>query len=517
MAARSGLELRQGQSQSLVMTPQLQQSIKLLQMSGMELMEFLEQQMLENPLLQAAEPEQGSGGESLTDETPVENIASRSTSDDADSSNWQDNHDFNDKDAELDVDDSSNWKEAASAGDAEQSGYWEMTAESGGTRHSGDSLSPGEIVEQTVANAISLQEHVRQQVAHEGLPPSQQFIVDYLIDLLDEAGYMHEPLPHIAEALGCSTDDVEAALTQIQQCDPVGIGARSLQECLALQLKDKNRFDPAMAKLVQYLDLIAEGAMARLQRICGVSDEDLKDMLQELRALNPKPGFLFDHSSVDVVQPDITVQLDNKGQWQVELTPHSLPRLLVNQHYYSQLKDHTHKEAEKKFLSEKLQHANWLTKALDQRAHTILRVATEIVSQQSMFLKHGVRYLKPLTLKAVAEQLDLHESTVSRVTANKYMETPRGVFELKYFFTSALSYDGMGGELSSEAVKSQIRDLIESETADAILSDDAIADILQERGISIARRTVAKYREAMRLGSSAERRREKKRMQKNSA
>jgi RNA polymerase sigma-54 factor len=313
----------------------------------------------------------------------------------------------------------------------------------------------------------------------------------------------------VAEKLGAPRADVEAVLAILQTLDPPGVCARNLTECLAIQLKDRDRFDPAMRALVEHLDLLAKRDLAALRRLCGVNDEDLADMIAEIRNLNPKPGLTFGSTMVQPIVPDVLVRAASDGTWQVELNSDTLPKVLINQRYYAQVAKGTRNDKDKTYLADCLQTATWLVRALDQRAKTILKVSSEIVRQQDAFFAKGVQHLRPLNLKTVADAISMHESTVSRVTANKYMATARGIFELKYFFTSAIPAADGGAAHSAEAVRHRIRQLIDGETAADVLSDDTIVEKLREAGVDIARRTVAKYREAMRIPSSVQRRREK--------
>jgi len=334
-------------------------------------------------------------------------------------------------------------------------------------------------------------------------------IGQFLIDLVDEAGYLSGDLGQVGEKLGASSEDVDAVLQILQGFDPPGVCARNLAECLTVQLRERNRFDPAMEALVGQLDLVAKRDFAALRRVCGVDDEDLADMLNEIRQLNPKPGLAFGSTLVQPIVPDVFVRPGPDGGWTVELNSDTLPKVLVNQSYHSEVAKLARNDKDKSYLADCLQSATWLVRALDQRAKTILKVATEIVRQQDAFLVHGVRHLRPLNLKTIAEAIGMHESTVSRVTANKYMATERGVFELKYFFTSAIAASDGGEAHSAEAVRHRIKELIDAEGTDGVLSDDAIVEKLRAGGVDIARRTVAKYREAMRIGSSVQRRRDK--------
>jgi RNA polymerase sigma-54 factor len=335
-------------------------------------------------------------------------------------------------------------------------------------------------------------------------------IGQYLIDLVDDSGYLTGELAAAAEKLGTSTAEIEAVLQILQTFDPPGVFARNLAECLAIQLKEQDRFDPAMQALVARLDLLARRDSAGLKKICGVGDDDLADMIAEIRRLNPKPGLAFGTATVQPIVPDVFVRPAPNGAWLVELNTDTLPKVLVNQSYYAEVSATARRDTEKSYLADCLQSATWLVRALDQRARTILKVANEIVRQQDGFFAHGVEHLRPLNLKTVAEAIGMHESTVSRVTSNKYMATTRGIFELKYFFTSAIAAAHGGEAHSAEAVRHRIKQLIDAETTAAVLSDDTIVEKLREAGVDIARRTVAKYREVMRIPSSVQRRREKK-------
>jgi RNA polymerase sigma-54 factor len=334
-------------------------------------------------------------------------------------------------------------------------------------------------------------------------------IGQHLIDLVDEAGYLRGDLPAVAEKLGAPLAEIEAVLVILQTFDPVGVCARDLAECLTIQLRERNRYDPAMAALVANLDLLAKRDFGVLKRVTGVDEEDLIDMVAEVRRLNPKPGLAFGGGVVQPIVPDVFVRPAPDGSWNVELNADTLPRVLVNQSYYASVSKTAKNEKEKNFLAECFQTATWLTRSLDQRARTILKVSTEIVRQQDAFLAHGVQHLRPLNLRIVADAIGMHESTVSRVTANKYMATPRGIFELKYFFSSSIASADGGEAHSAEAVRHRIKQMIDAESPADVLSDDTIVQRLKGAGIDIARRTIAKYREAMKIPSSVQRRREK--------
>jgi RNA polymerase sigma-54 factor len=357
---------------------------------------------------------------------------------------------------------------------------------------------------------ITLKDHLTGQIALLGLTTAERHIAAALTDSLDDNGYLGLDVSSLALDLGLPDEVIRSVITKLQGLEPAGVYAASLGECLALQLKAKNRFDPAMAALIAHLPLLAKRDFAALQPICGVDRADLLDMLAEIRGLDPKPGAAFLPNASEAVIPDVVVSAAPDGSWTVQLNADALPRVLVDRDYHRVVSAKVRDETDKAFLADCLKNASWLERSLDQRATTILKVASEIVRQQDMFLLHGVSHLRPMSLRALAELVDLHESTVSRVTVGKFMATPRGLFELRYFFTAAIGHSGDGDDHSAEAVRHRIKTLIDSERATKVLSDDAIVEALVAEKIDIARRTVAKYREAMGIASSVERRREKK-------
>jgi RNA polymerase sigma-54 factor len=356
----------------------------------------------------------------------------------------------------------------------------------------------------------TLAEHLDAQVGAASPDDRTEFVARHLIGLLDEAGYLTVPLREVAGDLGIALAEAEQALTVVQSLDPTGVGARTLSECLALQAKEADRYDPCMERLIGNLDLVARGEFARLKRMCDDDDEDFADMVNELLVDDPTTGLNFGVVEREPVVPVNIKTAGPKESWNVAVNEATLPRLIVNRRYYVELRNGCHDKAAKSWLGEKLADANWLIKALDQRQKTILKVASEIVKQQDGFFRKGVSLLKPLTLRAVAEAIEMHESTVSRVTSNKYLHCDRGMFELKYFFTSGVASADGESAVSAEAVKAQIRALCDAEGPDDILSDDKLVELLRERGFDLARRTVAKYREAIGIGSSVQRRRQKK-------
>jgi RNA polymerase sigma-54 factor len=522
MALTQRLEFRQ--SQSLVMTPQLMQAIKLLQLSNLDLSTFVEEELERNPLLErasdgpeppvAGEPAaeradyaapDGSAGDEFSEGGSAESF-------EPGQEDWM-SRDLGSRteieqtlDTGLDNVFSEEPAEAAArnAQDAPPNTYTEW----GGGASSDEDYN----LEAFVAAETTLSDHLAEQAAVAFVAPPDRLIAQYLIDLVDESGYLPADLGQVAERLGAETEDVDAVVAVLQTFDPPGICARNLSECLAIQLRERDRYDPAMRSLVEHLDLLAKRDFAGLRKLCGVDDEDLVDMIGEIKRLDPKPGLKFGTTRTQTMVPDVYVRPGPDGGWLVELNSDTLPRVLVNQVYYTELSKTIRKDGDKSYFTDCLQNATWLVRALDQRARTILKVATEIVRQQDGFFTHGVAHLRPLNLKAVADAIQMHESTVSRVTANKYMATNRGTFELKYFFTASIASADGGEAHSAEAVRHHIKQLIDAEAPTAILSDDTIVERLRASGIDIARRTVAKYREAMRIPSSVQRRRDKQSM-----
>jgi RNA polymerase sigma-54 factor len=493
VALSARLELRQGQG--LVITPQLQQAIKLLQLSNVELEAFVEGELERNPLLSRDDAPEAAPEEAPS---PVEERAEAP-------SEAMDGSDLDVRQDDLYGD--------ASPGERASGEQGEPAGQAGGqidwsrAGRGGADLSD-EGLEDVFAQEKTLAEHLHDQLAVAGLEPADRAIAVVLIDEVDDGGYLRADLVEIAERLGCDLERLESVLVRLQGFEPTGVFARDVRECLALQLKELDRYDPAMQALLDHLELLARRDTTALRAACGVDEEDLRDMIAELRALTPRPGAAFGGEPAQPVAPDVFVREGPGGLWHVELNSDTLPRLLVDRRYHARVAGAARTDAEKTFVSDCLASASWLVKSLDQRAKTILKVASEIVRQQDGFLAFGVEHLRPLNLKIVADAIGMHESTVSRVTSNKYLSTPRGVFEMKFFFTAAIASSDGGEAHSAEAVRHKIRQLIDGERqAREVLSDDRIVEILKEAGVDIARRTVAKYREAMRIPSSVERRR----------
>lgn len=521
MALSQRLDLRQ--TQSLVMTPQLQQAIKLLQLSNIELSDFVDREIEQNPLLERdGGPGEGggdAGGDGAGDgrgepgvvdlaapeerQPPMTDGRTRDTVEMTASETMG-----SASDAPLDTDFENVYSDDrfsdGTDGSSDVYGSWQERGGRGGFEDDDSNL------EATLTGQKSLRDHLTEQLKIDLPDLGDQLIGLALIDMLDEAGWITGlETDGLAGQLGCEPERVERVLAACQRFDPPGIFARSLKECLAIQLREKNRFDPAMEALVDHLELLAARNLPALMKVCGVDAEDVADMVAEIRKLNPKPALSFDHTPAQLVTPDILMRANPGGGWLIDLNPDTLPRVLVNHRYFARISGTARNKADKEYITERFQSANWLVKSLHQRATTILKVASEIIRQQDAFFIHGVSHLKPLILRDIAEAIGMHESTVSRVTTNKFMATPRGVFELKYFFTSAIQgADGQAAH-SAEAVRYRIKAMIDAEKPDDVLSDDKIVEILRGEGIDIARRTVAKYREAMRIPSSVQRRRAK--------
>ncbi|MEM7617862.1 MAG: RNA polymerase factor sigma-54 [Pseudomonadota bacterium] len=476
--------LNLSQSQNLVMTQQLQQAIKLLQLNNAELAEFVEEELAQNPLLEKAEPDTP---ESSLDE------AQESTSKDDIEREFEEAQSNNHDSAAQDFDPGSSMADIGSGGNLKFEDS-EMSFEN------------------RMSKPETLREHLTDQLFVACDDPRDRMIGGLLIDQLDETGYLRGDHEELAQQLGCSLERIENLLKIMQGFDPTGVFAADLSECLALQLEERGQLDTPMQKLLQNLSLIADHDFKKLSDLCGVNETYLKDMIEEIQALNPKPAAEFDHLVVQTAIPDVLMKKLPKnlgGGWRVELNNETLPRVLVNQEYYTEVAQHATQKKDKQYLSEQLNSANWLVRAMDQRAQTILKVAGEIVEQQDGFFNYGIEFLQPLTLKDIAEVIEMHESTVSRVTTNKYIGTPRGIFELKFFFSTALE-SADGSTHSSQSVKAKIKNLIDAEDPKKILSDDKIVTLLKEDGVDIARRTVAKYREAMHIPSSVQRRKQKR-------
>lgn len=522
MALTPRLDLRQ--SQQLVMTPQLQQAIKLLQLSNLELADYVSEEVERNPLLEVGDPgandpnaqEGGEHGGTASDDNLREGNSGKNSDDGlvaADKSMDSALDTGNSSDSALDTNLETNVYNNDSVADRPElssGGSSGLSYEGSGSIKGGGGISDDRGLDQTLEGEENLHDYLTRQMTVLFHDPVDILTATHLIDVVDEAGYINATLlGDISERLSVEESFVEEILVSLQTLEPSGVFARSLGECLAIQLKELDRYDPAMQALIENLDLLAKRDMAAIKRICGVDQDDISDMIKEIRALNPKPGLAYGGVDVQPVVPDIFIKKTRVGTWTVELNSDTLPKVLVNSQYAAELRDVGGTKEAKAFISDCVSNANWLVKALDQRARTILKVSTALIKAQGLFFEHGVRFLKPLTLKDIADEIDMHESTVSRVTNNKFMSCPRGMFELKYFFTSSISAADGGDAHSAESVKFRLKELIDAEDPKKILSDDKLVVLMKAEGIDIARRTVAKYREALKIPSSVQRRRQK--------
>ncbi len=496
MALGARLQLRQ--RQALIVTPQLQQAIKLLQLSNLDLQMFVEREVEQNPFLE----HDGPGDEAGVAETFAHGLFKDETTKSSEAIPDLATALKND----LTVEEAYGPAHSEDWDPGPADGNWGSA--SNNSRN--DGFSEISDFADLIEKPRGLGDHLAEQLTLATQDPQMRFVGRYLIDLIDEAGYLRGDLEDAAERLAAPLLLLQATLSLLQTFDPPGVAARNLAECLALQLRDKDRLDPYMMRVLDNLDLVAVRDVAKLRRVTGLSAEDLNDAIAELKQLNPKPGLAFSVAAINPVTPDVFVRRRKGGGWIVEINHETLPKVLINQTYYASVYGSVKSDVEKSYIGSCMTTANWLVKSLDQRTRTILKVAQEIVAQQDAFLVHGVRYMRPLNLRDVAEKIKMHESTVSRVTSNKYIATPRGMFELKYFFTSAIQSSGYGEQHSSEAVRDRIRQMINAECPASILSDDQIVSLLRKDGVDIARRTVAKYREAMRISSSVQRRRQKR-------
>jgi RNA polymerase sigma-54 factor len=515
MALSPRLNLRQ--TQAPVMTPQLRQAIKLLQLSNLELAAFVESELEQNPLLERA----GSSGESedfasnkdRTSETTPEtsNVEFEEGPEALDIGELTQREATVENDPPLDTDYENVWADdyqptaddADTLGPASESAFSSSSSSAQGF----DMADAGDLA---VEHMPSLSEHLTAQLNVDITDQGERLIGKTLIESLNENGYLETTLEAIADQLGCLTAEIEEVFDKLRRFDPAGVFARNLSDCFALQLTERDRLDPAMQAFLDNLDMMTQHDIAALQTACGVDREDIADMIAELKTLDPKPGTAFNQELTQWVSPDVFLRAKPKGGWVIELNGDTLPQVLVNRRYYAEVSAKKLSAKDKRYMQESLQTAHWLVKALDQRANTILKVATEIVRQQNAFFQKGVAHLVPLVLNDIAKAIEMHESTVSRVTANKYIMTPRGLFELKYFFTTAIGATESGQAHSAESVRHQIKKLIDAESVKNVLSDDRIVEILRSDGIDIARRTVAKYRDALHIPSSVQRRRMKR-------
>ncbi len=501
--------LQQVQSHSIVMTPKLAQSIKLLQLSHADLLEFVREEVEKNPLLEIGTSDQPI--DRRTERQETNNTAAKSQNEASDLSDHvksemtlEAGSAVNDLDSNFENVYDEGIAGAEQSAKAKPEAPGNLSAPSAKSTASDDTDSIGQLAE-----AKTLAQHLEFQIGVTFKYQREREIATYIAHALDQDGYFREDMIETAERLDTDLETLLHVLDRFQTLEPVGVGARNLVECLKIQLRDKDRLDPAMDIFIENLNLLAKREFETLLKLCDVSRNDFNEMVREIKALDPRPAAQFSPVLSETVIPDILIGQKPDGSWSIELNPETLPKVLVNHSYHAELSRAIDTEDGKAFIAECLGNANWLTKSLDQRAQTILKVGVEIVKQQDAFFAKGIEYLKPLNLQTVADAIKMHESTISRVTSNKYLMCDQGIFELRYFFSSALGSKDGEDVHAAETVKFKIKQLIDGESPKKILSDDKIVAMLQETGIAIARRTVAKYREALRIPSSVQRRREK--------
>ena len=484
---RIGFGLNLEQHQKLIMTPELRQAITILQLSTIELAEYIDQELLENPLLETK-------GEDFSEAETDTQKESKESQESNDSNDINDSNDSKEtsEDERFDID----WQEYFN--DRSDLGYLKPTSSEG------DSYT----FEHYTSRETTLGEHLLSQLNLASLSKIEVKIGEFLIGNIDEAGYLKCTLQEVAECLGQTEEEILKVLLTIQSFEPLGVGARNLKECLLIQIDFLNLRNSLLEKMVNnHLEDVAEGRLQKIASQLGVSVQEVQRTADALKTLDPRPGrAFFSIDDIKYIVPDVVVEKVGK-EYIILVNDTTAPRLNINRGYRDVLlKGEPANEEAKKFIEDKLNSASWLIKSIEQRRLTIYKVANCLVELQQDFLENGVKYLKPLNLKRVADIVGVHESTISRATSNKYIQTPQGIFEMKYFFSSGL--DQVGGEgVSSESIKRVVKDLISDEDAKRPLSDQKITDRLQKEGINISRRTVAKYRDELGIPSTSKRKR----------
>lgn len=507
MVMKASLQLKLGQS--LTMTPQLQQAIRLLQLSTLDLQQEIQQALESNPMLETSEDDEQAESQS-TDDNSHDEPASETASEPATETtpDWDESENGPDWSSENEIPDTI-------PDDLPVDTAWDDIYQSAPATSARNDDENDHDFETRNSPTETLQDHLEWQLNLTPLSERDQAIAHALMDAVDERGYLtstpediHAGLQEDADEDPVELDEVEAVLHRLQHFDPPGVFARDLQECLLIQLNQLPPETPwlSQARLVitHYINLLGNRDYAQLLRRSRLKEDQLREVLALITGLNPRPGDVIDRAEPDYVIPDVIVRKHN-GRWRVELNPEIAPRIRVNAGYASLIR-RADSSADNTYLRDQLQEAKWFIKSLQSRNETLLKVATRIVEHQQGFLDHGEEAMKPLILSDIAQAVEMHESTISRVTTQKYMHTPRGIFELKYFFSSHVSTDE-GGECSSTAIRAMIKKLIAAETPKKPLSDSKIAAMLGDQGIKVARRTVAKYREAMHIPPSNERKR----------
>ena len=468
--------LKLKQSQSLVMTPQLQQAIKLLQLTNLELCDLVNKELEENPFLEDSKFEENK--DEVDHESETHNLEDEFVSKDA-------------MDSEIKSEAYDN--------------CWDKELNCNNKSQNYETIDAGSVAEQTVSEEITLKSVLTDQANLEFDKDEEKFISRVLIDYIDSSGWMTKDLKEISEVIGCEENKVQTIVDRMKDFEPSGVFAQNLQECLTIQLKAKELFNEKIKMLLENFDLLAAGEIKTICKQGNCSREEIAKNLAVIRQMNPKPGNIYATPENNIFHPDVIVKRKN-NTWEVELNQSTLPKIVVNENYANQLNNLNCNQGDKKFITESIGSAKWLVKAIEQRNITTLKISSEIVQQQKEFFEKGLSYLKPMILKDVAKKIGMHESTVSRVTSAKLMLTPRGIFDMKHFFSASINSTEKGESYSAASVRETLKNLISSEPLNQPFSDEVIVSKLQKEGINLARRTVAKYRELMCIPSSAERR-----------
>ena len=469
--------LKLKQSQSLVMTPQLQQAIKLLQLTNLELTDLVEKELEENPFLEDQSSEEE---KTVSDEEEITKNIDDSFNNGDSISDEPYNHDYENR-----------WDNDTNVGNSKN--------------HSEEYNDPGTIIERTQSDMISLKTILLNQAQLEFSDSEEKEMAEILIDYVDPSGLIKEDILEISSFSGFPLERIENVLCRMQTFEPSGVFARNLKECLIIQLKNIDSYNKTNQTIIENLELLGNGNLKGLQKITGLTEENLRTEIKLIRSLNPKPGTIYDEGGHNIAHPDVIVT-KNRDEWNVELNNSTLPKVCVNDSYVKEIEKLECKDSDKKYINESLNSARWLIKAIEQRNITTLKISSEIINQQKDFFEKGKKFLKPMILKDVAKKINMHESTVSRVTSEKLMMTPIGIFEMKIFFSASINSINSGESHSAESVRESLRKIISDEPCESPLSDEMLVSRLKGEGINLARRTVAKYRELLNIPASSVRR-----------
>ena len=469
--------LKLKQSQSLVMTPQLQQAIKLLQLTNLELTDLVEKELEENPFLEDQSSEEE---KTVSDEEEITKNIDDSFNNGDSISDEPYNHDYENR-----------WDNDTNVGNSKN--------------HSEEYNDPGTIIERTQSDKISLKTILLNQAQLEFSDSEEKEMAEILIDYVDPSGLITEDILEISSFSGFPLEKIENVLCRMQTFEPSGVFARNLKECLIIQLKNIDSYNKTNQTIIENIELLGNGNLKGLQKITGLTEENLRTEIKLIRSLNPKPGTIYDEGGHNIAHPDVIVT-KNRDEWNVELNNSTLPKVCVNDSYVKEIEKLECKDSDKKYINESLNSARWLIKAIEQRNITTLKISSEIINQQKDFFEKGKKFLKPMILKDVAKKINMHESTVSRVTSEKLMMTPIGIFEMKIFFSASINSINSGESHSAESVRESLRKIISDEPCESPLSDEMLVSRLKGEGINLARRTVAKYRELLNIPASSVRR-----------